>query len=108
MRVSDTDETFSAKPPNLIRVVRNHMHLFNELNISSAPADLGINRRQIAAEEFIWSLLVSDKLRGRNDQSKADYFVIDWNEPSPMEFLLIKNQSVVFRFLARSARIANP
>ena len=56
MRVADANITFPAETANLIGVVRDDMHLLDQLNVGNAAREIGIDPGKSAAEELIGSL----------------------------------------------------
>src|SRR5438132_11414007 len=95
MRVPDTDETFAAKSIYLIRVVRNHVHIFHQFDLRNSTTQLRMKFAKFANVKITLALFFIQEVGGWAYYSHTNNFLIEWYEPSPMEFLLIEDHRIV-------------
>src|SRR5437016_10963139 len=107
MRVPDTDETFAAKSIYLIRVVRNHVHIFHQFDLRNSTTQLRMEFAKFSNVKITLALFFIQVVGGWAYDTYADNFLIEWYEPSPMVFLLIEDEGVVFVGFTRAAIVAN-
>ena len=65
MRVPDADETFAAKSIYLIRVVRNHVHVFHQLDLRNSTTQLGMKFTKFANVKITLALFFIQEVGGR-------------------------------------------
>src|SRR5436190_1176683 len=103
MRIPDTDETFAAKSIYLIRVVRNHVHVFHQFELRNPTTQLGMKFTQFPKIKITLALFFIQEVCGRTYDSHTHNFLVERYKPSPMVFLLIEDQRVVLVSFASAA-----
>src|SRR5256885_3593732 len=103
MRVPDTDETFAAKSIYLIRVVRNHVHVFHQFDLRNSTTQLGMKFAKFANVKITLALFFIQEVGGWAYYSHANKFLIEGYEPSPGVFLLIEDYRIVLVSFASAA-----
>src|SRR5207248_11101288 len=106
MRVPDADKTFSAKSIYLIRVVRNHVHVFHEFDLRNSTTQLRMKFAQFPNVKITLALPFFQKVGGWAYDSHANNFLVEWYELAPMVCLLIVDQRVVLVSFASVAVVA--
>src|SRR5438128_2849955 len=102
MRVTDADKAFPAEAAHLIGVVRDNMHLLNQVHLGYATPKFWVDVVKLIPEELFWSLLFRKEVSPRRDHPDADDILIEWNEPGPVKFLRVEDQCIVPRGFARN------
>src|SRR5207237_4684641 len=64
MRISDTDETFAAKSVYLIRVVRNHVHIFHQFDLRNSTTQLRMKFAKFANVKITLALFFIQEVGG--------------------------------------------
>src|SRR5262245_18815380 len=72
MGIADADKAFPAEAAHLIRVIRDNMHLLNQVHFRYAIPKLRVNVVELVSEKLFGSLLFSQKVRVRRDHSHTD------------------------------------
>src|SRR4030095_1918545 len=99
VRVTDADKPFPTEPAHLKRVIGNHVHLLSQVELRNAASYLGIDLIDLAPEVFLRRLFLLQKLRPWRHHSQADHFLVDRDEPSPVKFLIVKDEGIVLGLL---------
>src|SRR6266516_2680883 len=107
MRVPDADESFAAKSVHLIGVVRDHMNVFDQFDLGNSAAQLRMKITKFANVKITFAFLLVQKIRRWADDADADNLLIERDEPSPMVFLLVEDQRVIFVSLAGPAVVSD-
>src|SRR6266478_8072876 len=105
MRVPDADETFAAESIYLIRVVRNHVHIFHQFDLRNSTTQLRMKFTKFPNVKITLALFFIQEVRGWAYYSHANNFLIEWYEPSPMVFFLIEDYRIVLVSFSSAAVI---
>src|ERR1043166_8733738 len=98
-----SDKAFAAKAAHLEGVVRDNVHLLNQVQLGYTIPDLRIDVVELISEKLFGSLLFGQKIRVWRDHSHTDNVLVDRNEPGPVKLSRVEDQRIVFRFFAGSA-----
>ena len=96
MPVPNTDETFTAKSIYLIRIVRNHVHVFHEFDLRNSTTQLRMKFAKFANAKITLAFFFTQQVGGWTYYCHTDNFLIEWYEPCPMVFLVIKDQPAAY------------
>src|SRR6266478_5508267 len=75
MRVPDADETFAAKSVYLIRVVRDHVHVFHQFDLRNSTTQLRMKFAKFPNVKISLALFFIQKVCGRAYDSHANNFL---------------------------------
>src|SRR5437667_2474937 len=103
VRIADADKAFPAETAHLVGVVGDNVHLLNEVHFRYSIPKLRVDIVELVPEKLFGSLLFGEKVCVGRDHSYTDNVLVEWNEPRPVKLFRVEDQSVVFRFLTRSA-----
>src|SRR5205814_593891 len=96
MCIANADEAFSAKPIHLIRVVRDHVDILDQLDVWYPPAQLGMKFAQLPHVKITFALCLGQEVGRGTHYSDTHHLIIERNEPRPVIFFLVKDQGVIF------------
>src|SRR6267143_5541247 len=80
MPVPNTDEAFTAKSIYLIRIVRNHVHVFHEFDLRNSTTQL---RMKFANAKITLAFFFTQQVGGWTYYCHTDNFLIEWYERCP-------------------------
>src|SRR5690349_19566389 len=73
------------------------MDLLGHVQLWYPASNFGINIEDLASEILFRCLFFLEVLRPRRHHSETNDFLVDRDKPRPMKFLIVENESVVFR-----------
>src|SRR5947208_8019454 len=103
MRVANADEPFAAKSVYLIRIVRDHVDVFDQLELRNSPAQLRMQLTKLANVKVTFAFPFVQEVCRRTHDADADDLVVERDEASPVVFFLVKDQRIVLVSFASAA-----
>src|SRR6516164_8028910 len=77
MRITDANKAFSAEAAHLVRVIRDNMHLLNQLHFRYTIPKLRVDIVVLVPEKLFGSLFFGEKVRIWRDHSDTNNFLVE-------------------------------